>query len=406
MENRAPKRPVFKPEIGFDLIVQFWLVTCGTAPVSSAVEVNLTPILKDQLDERSSVPLYRQLADAIRSLVQDGRLKPGDRLAPERKLTEELGVSRRTVRAALAELIETHYVEATHGRGNFVLEPPLLRQLRILIPERFRPSLLGALPDHYDIFHRAELATQCKIHYEYIAEIEAIEQLLTSPPREFDGILIFRPPQEMTDRLRRLAAAQAVFPLPTIIVNRDLSGTGLHFVTADHFNHTRRATEQLLSLGHRQIGYISFNPAMEVVRQSLQGYQTALDRALPPEEPRLPVLEALDYEKDPITRQIIDYLGTHKPTAVVLGGTVFSIPFDNAARQLGLRIPQELSVVATSEEISLQKCSLDYTAYIEQAELVALQALRAVRRLAQGEAGVITEIIPPLYHPGNTVAPR
>ncbi|WP_293781453.1 FadR/GntR family transcriptional regulator [uncultured Aeromicrobium sp.] len=51
-------------------------------------------------------------------------LKPGDRLPPERELAASLGVSRTSVREALAELHQRGLVERRPGRGTTVLAPP------------------------------------------------------------------------------------------------------------------------------------------------------------------------------------------------------------------------------------------------------------------------------------------
>src|SRR5690348_11138484 len=62
--------------------------------------------IRPNLDSRSDVPLYRQLASFIHSLVRDGRLAPGERLPPTRDLASQIGLNRTTVSAAY-ELLES-----------------------------------------------------------------------------------------------------------------------------------------------------------------------------------------------------------------------------------------------------------------------------------------------------------
>ena len=57
-----------------------------------------------------------QLADEI----VRGDLKPGDRLPPEAELVDRFGVSRHTVRRAMAELVELGLIRVEQGRGAFV----------------------------------------------------------------------------------------------------------------------------------------------------------------------------------------------------------------------------------------------------------------------------------------------
>ncbi|MDV2116847.1 GntR family transcriptional regulator [Alcaligenes faecalis] len=70
----------------------------------------------------STKPLYEQLADKLTRYIQNGRLKPGDRLPTEAELGEMFGVSRITVRQGLAILTRNGLIERFASRGTFVLE--------------------------------------------------------------------------------------------------------------------------------------------------------------------------------------------------------------------------------------------------------------------------------------------
>lgn len=65
------------------------------------------------------------IVDQVRSLIHEGKLKPGDRLPPEREMCERFGVSRVTVREALRVLEASGLVEihvGAHG-GAYVTQP-------------------------------------------------------------------------------------------------------------------------------------------------------------------------------------------------------------------------------------------------------------------------------------------
>lgn len=63
----------------------------------------------------------------VRRLIEDGQLKAGDKLPPEREMAEVTGVSRASVRAGLRSLATVGVVEARRGAGTFVADgPPLL----------------------------------------------------------------------------------------------------------------------------------------------------------------------------------------------------------------------------------------------------------------------------------------
>ena len=67
--------------------------------------------------------LHRQVAESLRALIAEGKIKAGDLLPPERELAKQFGVSRATVREALHLLQLWGLVEPRHGGGNYVCTP-------------------------------------------------------------------------------------------------------------------------------------------------------------------------------------------------------------------------------------------------------------------------------------------
>lgn len=78
----------------------------------------------DDLDHDSPVPLWQQMADGLRADIVSGELT--GRLLGEQDLALRFGVSRDTVRRALAVLRAEGLVQPSKGRGTFVTrrEPP------------------------------------------------------------------------------------------------------------------------------------------------------------------------------------------------------------------------------------------------------------------------------------------
>jgi GntR family transcriptional regulator len=65
-------------------------------------------------------PLYRQIADDLRSRIDSGELEQGARLPTENVLMKSHQASRNTVRGAIKELTTLGLVHTMHGRGSFV----------------------------------------------------------------------------------------------------------------------------------------------------------------------------------------------------------------------------------------------------------------------------------------------
>jgi DNA-binding GntR family transcriptional regulator len=68
----------------------------------------------------TGVALHRQLFLVLRDEIARGALVPGDPLPSEQSLCDQFGVSRITVRRALADLAEQGLIERRHGVGSFV----------------------------------------------------------------------------------------------------------------------------------------------------------------------------------------------------------------------------------------------------------------------------------------------
>lgn len=74
--------------------------------------------------------LSEQIADRILQLIKDRKLLPGDRLPPERELSEQMGVSRPSLREALRALSIMKVIGHRQGSGTYItsLEPNYLIQ--------------------------------------------------------------------------------------------------------------------------------------------------------------------------------------------------------------------------------------------------------------------------------------
>lgn len=97
--------------------------------------------MKQMVDD-NSLPLYIRLKEAILHDILDGTLKAGERLPSERELCQMHGVSRITVRQAVAELANEGFVRRTHGKGTYVLERKVEQELFSTVTP-FESSLLS-----------------------------------------------------------------------------------------------------------------------------------------------------------------------------------------------------------------------------------------------------------------------
>ena len=72
------------------------------------------------VNSADELPIYRQIMRQIIEAIAGGRLKPRDRLASHRELSEQLVIAPLTVKKAYDELEAQGYIETQRGRGTFV----------------------------------------------------------------------------------------------------------------------------------------------------------------------------------------------------------------------------------------------------------------------------------------------
>jgi len=75
------------------------------------------------MTEEINKPLYSRIQEHIAELILSGKLAPETKIQSEREFSEDLGVSRMTVRRALTELVNEGLLERKHGSGTYVAKP-------------------------------------------------------------------------------------------------------------------------------------------------------------------------------------------------------------------------------------------------------------------------------------------
>ena len=69
-------------------------------------------------------PIWKDISNALRADIAEGRYQQGDKLPTEAALAERFGVNRHTVRHGLSSLVEEGLVRTRRGAGAFVAATP------------------------------------------------------------------------------------------------------------------------------------------------------------------------------------------------------------------------------------------------------------------------------------------
>lgn len=127
-----------------------------------------------EVQRQSPVALHRQIRNILRSNIRSGLLKPGD-MTSEQELASEFGVSRITIRSALARLAREGLVVRVPGRGTFIADLHKLQPQTALTSFSENMVALGKHPGHRTLSIEEALAS---VELAHALEVEAGERIL------------------------------------------------------------------------------------------------------------------------------------------------------------------------------------------------------------------------------------
>ena len=131
---------------------------------------------------------------------------------------------------------------------------------------------------------------------------------------------------------------------PVVAVDPHAGSSALPTVDSQNLEGAVAATEYLISLGHRRIGFLAGRPDLESARLREMGYRAALDNAGLPYDPELVRIGGYTQESaEAPARQLLEM--ERPPTAIFAANDLSAIKTMEVARGMGLIIPDDLSVI-------------------------------------------------------------
>ena len=187
------------------------------------------------VDRSSDRPVYRQIADQLRTAITQGEFPPGAKLPSERVLMDRYQTSRVTVRQAIAVLGAEGLIDVEHGRGVFVRSRPPLRRLgRERLGRREREAGKGAF-----------LSDAMAAGREASAEVEVARGV--APPEVAERLHLSQGDQVLIRRRRMLADGQPVQLATSYLPLQLVEGTQIEQADTG----TGGTYARLEELGHR-----------------------------------------------------------------------------------------------------------------------------------------------------------
>jgi LacI family transcriptional regulator len=198
-----------------------------------------------------------------------------------------------------------------------------------------------------------------------------------------DGVLLAPSGQRSRQSLELLARQH----IPVVLIDRDVDGIANDIVRGESRRSSTLLTEHLIGHGHRRIGLITGPADVSTARERERGFRDAMqDRDL--EVPRELVRNA-PYTREGGYRAGASLLALpERPTAIVTANNFLGFGLLDAARQAGIRVPDDLASV-TFDDVEIVTDSPFFTCAAQPAEAMGRTAVeRLIARLAGDESPV------------------
>lgn len=376
--------------------------------------------VRDALAVPGAAPIHARLRQAIHAQITDGTIKPGMCLPSERLLQEELSLSRSTVRQAIGALIQSGLLQSVAGTGTFVMErpgtPPSLGLIGLIVSgpnfHFFYPQLAASL-NHG--LRQSGYGLAMMLHNDRAEELEelvdeilaqGIVALALTPPR-------FGDVDPVVDQLRRKK-------IPFIFIGRRGTNSRVDWVATDNEKVGYDATRHLVDLGHRRIvhaGLLDYSTG----KDRAAGYERAMSeaglesRVVELREQRAPESSAdgvpQEHLATPAYEEALHLWGegaSEPPTAAFCFNDVTAMGVYKACRDLSLRIPEQVSLIAVDNLPTIRHFEVPITTMaLPGEEIGRLGADLLLRRLAGDEMPPQHHLLPArLIKRLSTAAPR
>ncbi|MBD2869317.1 LacI family DNA-binding transcriptional regulator [Paenibacillus arenilitoris] len=210
---------------------------------------------------------------------------------------------------------------------------------------------------------------------------ERIEQYLSVlKQKRVDGIMIGTG-MGNADTLRELRGA-----MPVVAIGRELPAVPVHAVVADDRQGGRSAAEHLLLLGHRRMAVLSEGMAVSSSRDRLHGFRQKLEEeGVPlPERHVRPCKHRIEHAK---REAAVMLEGSDRPTAIFCCNDLLAVGALQAAKEAGIKVPGELSVVSFDNTVLASVTDPPLTSVAQPMERIGAAAVDLLlEQFGQGAA--------------------
>jgi len=346
---------------------------------------------------RNAPPLHIQLTAILRARIEQGTWPEGTPLPPEKALCAEFDVARGTLRQALQRLEEEGYLRREQGRGTFVEKAERRRasrrtrthRLAFIVPYVRDSSVSTILIG----FQEAAEQERCTVAFHHASNDTRQQDALVSQlvAEKIDGIALYPVDSESSPALASLIRSR----FPIVLIDRYFKRVMSDYVGTDHFNGGLRVVHYLVDQGHQRIGFVTWrSPASSMEHRQLAYTQALRERGLAPDPGLICTVEG--YPTIDLTPLKAYLSADSRPSAVFAANDQIAIALYRAAQAVGLRVPDDLSIVGFDNLDIAGQLEPPLTTMAQPFRQVGQEAARLLIRRLQGETTYFQHItLPP-----------
>ncbi|MGB0768335.1 MAG: LacI family DNA-binding transcriptional regulator [Phycisphaeraceae bacterium] len=172
---------------------------------------------------------------------------------------------------------------------------------------------------------------------------------------------------------------------PTVVLGDQIEGHESVCLDVDSRGATHEAIEHLIELGHRRIGFATNVVDDKDHGDRFGGYCDALDRAGIELDPKLTFRVPANRQGGAMLARRLDALPEH-PTALFVADPPTCMGLFTEARKLGIRIPDDLSVVGFDDSESRFATAPEMSAVCQDAQRLGEEAMRRLVAMMPDQA--------------------
>lgn len=297
---------------------------------------------------------YVEISDYFKNKIDKGEMKPGEKLPTEYDMVEMFSVSRHTVRQAILELEKDKYIYREKGVGAFcadrekdlIKEQNMIMVITTYISDYIFPYIIRGIEEVLSKKGYGVILFSTRNEKE--KEAEQLKKLLNY---NIVGAII-EPTTSATENVNSEYYIELnKKKIPYIMINSAYENLNQSYVVINDEKGGYLACKHLLELGHKKIAAVFKEDDSQGIKRrsgyinALEEYGIELDKTL--------IGSYKTFEEDFYPYAFIKNLlskGDNRPTAVVSYNDKIAVQIVSAARELGLRIPEDLSIVGYDNE--------------------------------------------------------